>query len=188
MWCLDALAVGKSYSPQKNPVIKKTSSSHQTVCTILDVYGLVCAIAPISPASQCFLASGSWMRGVLCRLQIHNQWIQAGVGIIALKQQVIDVKCKLKCKVLGIRNCHFVQAKCNACPQVIIRTVMHSSAKHVPTHRRMMGEKAASFEIDDRPIFENFMNGIGFAYAVSLISRLFSTATLIKFWNFGDSF
>ena len=43
--------------------------------------------------------------------------------------------------------------------------------------RRSMGFAAASFEIGDRPIFEDFMGGIGFAYAISLAARLHSIVT-----------
>ena len=35
-----------------------------------------------------------------------------------------------------------------------------------------MGYDSASFELEDRPAFENFLDGIGFAYALALVARV----------------
>ena len=40
-----------------------------------------------------------------------------------------------------------------------------------PTARKL-GFASASFEVNDRPVFEDFMGGLGFAYAVGLAARL----------------
>lgn len=38
-----------------------------------------------------------------------------------------------------------------------------------------MGYAAASFEVSDRPLHENFLDGLGYAYAVALAMRLART-------------
>lgn len=43
---------------------------------------------------------------------------------------------------------------------------------------RSLGFSAASFEITDRPQYEDFLSGIGFAYGLALVMRLFQTAGL----------
>lgn len=40
---------------------------------------------------------------------------------------------------------------------------------------RSMGCSAASFELEDRPVFEDIMTGIGFAYLLGLVSRLWKS-------------
>jgi len=54
----------------------------------------------------------------------------------------------------------------------------------IPTLRRgrALGLDAASFEVSDRPLQEDFLTGIGFAYALALLARVARFATwIIKF-------
>lgn len=52
---------------------------------------------------------------------------------------------------------------------------LKDQSKHVLLGRKL-GYTAASFEINDRPLYENFMDGLGFAYALGLAARLCHTA------------
>jgi len=52
--------------------------------------------------------------------------------------------------------------------------VCHSYPSSLPNAfiGRAMGYDSASFELEDRPAFENFLDGIGFAYALALVARV----------------
>ena len=49
---------------------------------------------------------------------------------------------------------------------------------------RALGYTAASFELSDRPLQEDFLTGIGFAYALALLARVCRFATW--FFMFGE--
>ena len=45
----------------------------------------------------------------------------------------------------------------------------HSQA---PSTRRSLGFAAASFELNDRAVYEDYLSGIGFAYSLALWARV----------------
>lgn len=73
----------------------------------------------------------------------------------------------------GYKKTPKVSKKCLSLVVCVLNLELLSSSTHAPLrHSRSIGLAAASYEINDDPVFQDYNTGLGFAYALALTIRL----------------